>query len=180
VGPESAKGANLNSGDRAWFEPLVSTLGRPALKFAYMQVQQIDVAEEIVQEGFARAWASPNTPRDPIEFRRWLYRIITNLARDYFRDRKQTAAFAPASLRSDDPVNEAERRAIDESVASALRSLTLGERQAIYLRYFEDQSFAETARILGRPSVSVRVVVHRALGKLRRQLEQSADARVAI
>jgi len=79
---------------------------------------------------------------------------------------------APPSQQSDDPVNEAERRAIDESLANALRSLTLGERQAIYLRYFEDQSFAETARILRRPSVSVRVVVHRALAKLRRRLEQ--------
>ncbi len=164
----------LNSGDRAWFEPLVSTLGRPALKFAYMQVQDIDVAEEIVQEGFARAWASASTPRDPVEFRRWLYRIISNLARDHFRARKQAAGLALAPQRPDDPVREAERRAIDESLATALRSLTLGERQAIYLRYFEDQSFAETARILGRPSVSVRVMVHRALGKLRRQLEQSA------
>lgn len=180
MGPESGRGANLNSNDRAWFEPLVSTLGRPALKFAYMQVQNIDVAEEIVQEGFARAWASPNTPRDQVEFRRWLYRIITNLVRDYFRDRQQAAALAPAALRSADPVGEAERRAIDESLASALRSLTLAERQAIYLRYFEDQSFAETARILRRPSVSLRVVVHRALGKLRRQLEQSTDPRGVV
>ncbi len=62
-----------------------------------------------------------------------------------------------------------------------LRSLTLPERQAIYLRYFEDRSFAETARILGRPQVSVRVVVHRALGKLRRQLAPApANPRVAI
>ncbi len=146
-----------------------------------MQVRDIDVAEEIVQEGFARAWASPSTPRDPVEFRRWLYRIITNLARDHFRRQKQLAAVPESRPKTVDPADEAERRSIDESLAAALRSLTLGERQTIYLRYFEDQSFAETARLLGRPQVSVRVVVHRALGKLRRRLAtMPGNPRVAI
>ena len=48
-----------------------------------MQVRDVDVGQEIVQEAFTRAWASPNTPQDETEFRRWLYRVVTNLARDY-------------------------------------------------------------------------------------------------
>jgi RNA polymerase sigma-70 factor (ECF subfamily) len=145
-----------------------------------MLVQDIDVAEEIVQEGFARAWASPGTPADPVEFRRWLYRIITNLAHDHFRRRKQAAGLL-ATAATPDPVVLVEGRSVDESLMTALRSLSLGERQAIYLRYFEDQSFKETARILGRPQVSVRVVVHRALGKLRTKLEAAGqDARMAV
>jgi RNA polymerase sigma-70 factor (ECF subfamily) len=145
-----------------------------------MLVQDIDVAEEIVQEGFARAWASPGTPADPVEFRRWLYRIITNLAHDHFRRRKQAAGLL-ATAATPDPVALVEGRSVDQSLMTALRSLSLGERQAIYLRYFEDQSFKETARILGRPQVSVRVVVHRALGKLRTKLEAAGqDARMAV
>ena len=174
------KGPELNSGGRQWFEPLVYSLGRPALKFAFMLVQDIDVAEEIVQEAFARAWASPGTPADPVEFRRWLYRIITNLAHDHFRRRKQMAGMVAAEATAD-PVALVEERSVDESLTNALRSLTLRERQAIYLRYFEDQSFKETARILGRPQVSVRVVVHRALGKLRIKLEAAGrDRRMAV
>jgi RNA polymerase sigma-70 factor (ECF subfamily) len=153
----------------------VYSLGRPALKFAFMLVQDIDIAEEIVQEGFARAWASPGTPADPIEFRRWLYRIITNLANDHFRHRKQMAVVRMEASPAPDPVRTLEERSVDEPLAAALRSLSPGERQAIYLRYFEDQSFKETARILGRPQVSVRVVVHRALAKLRRQLEATGQ-----
>lgn len=45
--------------DRLWFEHLVRTLGRPAMKFANVLVHDIDLSEEIVQEAFARAWASP-------------------------------------------------------------------------------------------------------------------------
>ena len=157
------------------------SLGRPALKFAYMLVQDIDVAEEIVQEGFARAWASPSTPADAVEFRRWLYRIITNLAHDHFRRKKHMAGLRVPAGPTPDPVALLEGRSVDESLAAALRSLSLGERQAIYLRYFEDQSFRETARIMGRPQVSVRVVVHRALGKLRQRLEANKrNERMAV
>jgi RNA polymerase sigma factor (sigma-70 family) len=146
-----------------------------------MLVQDIDVAEEIVQEGFARAWASPGTPADPVEFRRWLYRIITNLANDHFRHRKQMAGVRMPASPAADPATTLEERSVDESLEAALGSLSLAERQAIYLRYFEDQSFKETARILGRPQVSVRVVVHRALGKLRLKLEAAGhDRRMAI
>jgi RNA polymerase sigma-70 factor (ECF subfamily) len=152
----------------------VYSVGRPALKFAFMLVQDIDIAEDIAQEGFARAWASPSTPAQPDEFRRWLYRIITNLANDHFRRQKRLARVIPSAAPPLDPVATAEARSIDESLTTALRSLSFNERQAIYLRYFEDRSFKETAQIMGRPQVSVRVIIHRALGKLRQRLEAGA------
>ena len=79
------------------------------------------------------------------------------------------------------PLELVEVRASDEAMKAALTVLGLRERQAIYLRYFEDQSFAETARIMGVRQVTVRVMVHRALGKLRRHLSESSLAdQVAI
>jgi RNA polymerase sigma factor (sigma-70 family) len=79
------------------------------------------------------------------------------------------------------PLELVEARASDEAMKAALNILGLRERQAIYLRYFEDRSFAETARIMGARQVTVRVMVHRALGKLRRHLsESSLSDRVAI
>jgi RNA polymerase sigma-70 factor (ECF subfamily) len=132
-------------------------------------VQDIHAAEDIVQEAFARIWASPRTPSASAEFRRWLYRVITNLARDYHRHRKLTVRIQPTAVLPD-PVQEAERRAGDPTLIAAVQALALRERQALYLRYFEDLPFSETARILGLPNVTVRVVVHRALLKLRRRL----------
>jgi RNA polymerase sigma-70 factor, ECF subfamily len=155
-------------------------MGGPALKFAFMLVQDIDIAEDIAQEGFARAWASPSTPAQPDEFRRWLYRIIANLATDHFRRQKRLADVMPSGSPVLDPVATAETRSIDESLTTALRSLSLNERQAIYLRYFEDRSFKDTAQIMGRPQVSVRVIIHRALRKLRQRLEAGAAQRMAV
>jgi RNA polymerase sigma factor (sigma-70 family) len=160
----------VKNDDRLWFEPLVLSLGRPATKFANVLVHDFDLAEEIVQEAFARMWASPKTPSVDVEFRRYLYRIITNLANDYYRRRARRAVVQPPVPVVLNPLELVEERSGDEAMKAALNILGLRERQAIYLRYFEDQSFAETARIMGARQVTVRVMVHRALGKLRREL----------
>jgi RNA polymerase sigma factor (sigma-70 family) len=160
--------------ERLWFEGVVLSLARPATKFANVLVHDFDLAEEIVQEAFARMWASPNTPSAEVEFRRYLYRTITNLAHDHHRRRaRRPTSEVPLQVMVN-PLELVESKASDEAMKAALRILGLRERQAIYLRYFEDQSFAETARIMGARQVTVRVMVHRALGKLRRYISESA------
>lgn len=174
-------GIVMKRDDRQWFEGIVTNLARPATKFANVLVHDFDLAEEIVQEAFARMWAAPNTPSAEIEFRRYLYRTITNLAHDYYRRRaRRSSSEAPVPVVVN-PLELVEARASDEAMKAALNILGLRERQAIYLRYFEDQSFAETARIMGARQVTARVMVHRALGKLRRHMsESSLSDQVAI
>jgi RNA polymerase sigma-70 factor, ECF subfamily len=170
----------LRSDDRGWFDPLVRSLSNRALRFALMNVGDIETAQDIVQEAFARCWASPNTPSSEVDFQRWLYRVIANLARDHHRQRIRFRSLPIPPAAAIDPVERIERRSEDDEVLAALRTLSLRERQAIYLRYFEDQSFANAARIMGSPQVSVRVLVHRALGKLRHRLEPGAVKEVAV
>ncbi len=146
------------------------------MKFANVLVHDVDLAEEIVQEAFARAWAAPNTPSPEVEFRRYLYRIITNLAHDYYRRQSRRATMQTSAPTALNPLETVEKRAGDEAMRRAIRILGLRERQAIYLRYFEDQSFAETARIMGARQGTVRVLVFRALRKLRRELTSSHES----
>ncbi len=170
----------MQAEDRSWFEPLVHRLGRPALRFAFMQVQDIELANDLVQEAFARVWASPRTPRDEADFRRWLYRAITNLALDQHRQRQRFARLPIPVARHADPLEVVDQRAGDESLMAALMTLSVRERQAVYLRYFEDRSVAETARLLGMNPVTLRVLMHRSLAKLRRALGREMPREVAV
>ena len=160
----------LKSDDRSWFEPLVKELEDSALGFAITLVHDREQAEEIVQEAFANVWAARNTPRERSEFKRWLYRAILNLARDQARRRKRWSLLRFWAPPPPNPYDEVERRADDAALVDALRRLAPRERAAIHLRYFEDRSFAETAATLGVPENSARVIVHRALAKLRRSM----------
>jgi RNA polymerase sigma factor (sigma-70 family) len=156
--------------DRPWFEPLARSLERPAFQFALMLVRDRPLAEDIVQEAFARVWASPRTPSAEPEFRRWLYRAITNLARDHYRRSERFARLRFWAPPAPDPLEEIERRLGDDGLALALQRLSLRERRAIHLHYVEDKTFAEADRLLGTRDGNTRVTVHRALQKLRRRL----------
>ena len=168
------------AGDRSWFEPLVSRFERPAFRFALMLVQDPTTAEDIVQEAFSRSWWSPKTPHAEAEFKRWLYRCITNLAHDQHRRRAIIARLPWRSVGEPDPVEVVARRHDERELALALRALSLHERQAVYLHYFEDLRFSEIAHLLGGREGSVRVTVHRALAKLRRRLDPGTAPEEAL
>ena len=134
------------------------------------------LAEDTLQEAFARVWASPHTPSDRGDFKRWLYRTILNLARDQARRQRRWSLlhFWQPSLA--DPLDEVERKADDAALALALRRLKTRERAAIHLRYFEGQSVTHTAQTLGISEENARVTVHRALIKLRLGLATQLSA----
>jgi RNA polymerase sigma factor (sigma-70 family) len=154
----------------------VVELENNALGFAMTLVHDREQAEEIVQQAFANVWAATNTPQERAEFKRWLYKAILNLARDQARHRTRWSLlrwWAPAAR---NPFDEAERHADDRALVDALRRLVPRERAAVHLRYFEDRSFAETAATLGVSENNARVIVHRALAKLRRTMTSAVTA----
>jgi len=161
--------------DRPWFEPLVRMLQGPALAFAMMLVRERGIAEEIVQEAFARVWASANTPSAPVEFRRWLYRAISNLATDHFRRQRRFAGIRFWLPVPENPLELVDRWMEDDELAAALRELSKRERLAVYLSYYEDRPFGEIDHLVGGRPGSSRKLVARALAKLRQRLPARAE-----
>jgi RNA polymerase sigma-70 factor, ECF subfamily len=135
-----------------------------------MLVQNRATAEELVQEAFARVWASPNTPSAEPDFRRWLYRAITNLARDYHRRRLVEAKLLFRNPPVIDPLDEVVHRAEDRELLRAVLALPFKDRHAIYLHYFDGLTFAEVGEVLDVSEIAARVRVHRALQQLRGRL----------
>jgi RNA polymerase sigma-70 factor, ECF subfamily len=160
----------LQPAESSWIEPLVLALYRPTFQLAALLVRDYTVAQDIVQEAFVRVWLSPRTPREMSAFRPWLYKTVVNLARDHQRRQGRWARLRFGRVASADPVEVAERRESDGALGNAIRGLSRREQQAVYVRFFEDAPFDEVGRIIGVRAGTARVLVHRALAKLRQQL----------
>jgi RNA polymerase sigma-70 factor, ECF subfamily len=167
----------LQAAESSWIEPLVHQLQRPAFQLAFFLVRDYSVAQDIVQEAFVRVWQSPRTPREMSGFRPWLYKTILNLARDHRRRQNRWSRLRLGRTHLADPTEMAERHESDASLAEAMRSLSRREQEAVYVRFFEDAPFEEVARIIGARTGTARVLVHRALEKLRRQLTSTGALR---
>jgi len=136
-------------------------------------------ADDLVQETFARALASPPA-RTHEPWRPWLVRVAVNLARDELRRRKRRAykgpwlpepvddaqVFEPAHEPAHEPVATAGRYELVESVSFAfllaLEALSPVQRAVLLLRDVLEYNGAETAEALALTEANVRVVHHRA------------------
>ena len=89
----------LAAADRPWFEAHVRLLARPAFRFSLMLTQNPAIAEEILQEALTQLWATPTTPSEELDFKRYLYRVVASRATDYHRRQALAEASCAAYLR---------------------------------------------------------------------------------
>jgi RNA polymerase sigma-70 factor (ECF subfamily) len=165
-------GTNSVPGD-SWIDPYVQGVGNRAFQFAAAMLMDPDIAEEIVQEAFVRAWLSPRTPREMPGFERWLFRSIVNLVRDHQRRRLRWFGLLP---RLSAPAPTSSSASGDPAIARALDRLSPREREAVYLRFFSDLAYEEVGASMGLRESTARVLVHRAIDKLRRYLASKRAA----
>ena len=151
----------------------VSTLHhhRPLLHaLAYRMLGSATEAEEVVQDTFVRALASPPDPARPI--RPWLVRVTCNLARDRLRRRRTRAyhgPWLPEPLRSppEDPSADPETRLRLAQTATlawltAAEALTPEQRAVVLLRDVLDWDVDEVCGVLDRTPGAVRSLPLRA------------------
>jgi RNA polymerase sigma factor (sigma-70 family) len=169
-------GTNSVPGD-SWIDSYLQSVGNRAFRFAAAMLKDRDMAEEIVQEAFVRAWLSPRTPRDMPGFEWWLFRAIVNLVRDHQRRQSRWLLLLPRLAAPTPPSSPAIG---DTAMHRALEHLSPREREAVYLRFFSDLAYEEVALTMGLRESPARVLVHRAMDKLRRYLtgnQPSAEGR---
>ena len=127
-------------------------------------------AEDLTQETFLRAWRSVREFRPEHRFSTWLFTIASRLVVDHQRHRHVRLAGAQRIAEESNRREHALDRAEVESDRAAggrlwsIASQILNEEQhaALWLRYAEDLSPGEVARVLGKNEVAVRVMLFRA------------------
>ena len=77
-----------------------------------------------------------------------------------------------------DPVSHAERADERSRLRRAIARLTPEQQQVIVLKFAQDMSNAEVARIMGKPEGAIKALQHRALTNLREWLKDAPEARV--
>jgi RNA polymerase sigma factor (sigma-70 family) len=130
-----------------------------SVRLAYLLTGSQAIAEDLVQECFARLLVS----RRPVANQEaYLRRMVVNASRSHFRrravERRWVRANAHRDLTEPGP---------DESIVTDLRSLSGRQREAVVLRYFLDLPDHEIARQIGCREATVRSLLHRALARLR-------------
>jgi RNA polymerase sigma-70 factor, ECF subfamily len=149
-------------------------------------------AEDLVQETYARAFASFHQFQDGTNLRAWLNRILTNTFISGYRKRQHEPVLTTASLedwqleraharsaQSPAAARSAEELALeripDASVTDALRQLPDDFRRAVCLADVEGLGYREIAQVMHCPVGTVMSRLHRGRGRLRELLENDCE-----
>ena len=144
--------------DVTTFELFYELEYREMLRLAIGRVDERGRAEELLQDAFERVLSRWDRLRNPGGY---LRRVLVNAARSELRHRAVARRLSAERVTIAEPADE------DERLLAALARLTPRRRTALVLRFFDDQSEAETARLMRCRIGTVKSLVSRGLTDLR-------------
>jgi RNA polymerase sigma-70 factor (ECF subfamily) len=176
----------LKGQERAAHE-LVSRYQRPVFSFIHRMVRDRELAEDLAQETFVRAFENLRKYDPQYKFSSWLFKVGHNLTVDHIRRReldtvsihgapdavsKEQQEATAVVLESDfeRPDQLLEARELGAAIEEAIGQLRPEYRTAILLRHVEGYSYEEIAEVMEIPLGTVKTYIHRARSELQGML----------
>ena len=184
--------SRARSGDVEAFEALYHGHQAGVYSFVLSQVRERDLAADLVQDTFVRAWESLPRLRQPGAFRGWLYRIARNLVRDEMKSGRARVEVSEAALSGDGegaeaplaertaanaekPEEELVRQEMKAQVWQALETLPPEQREAVVLHHMEGMGMQDIAEVTGVRPGTVMSRLARAREALRKHLSRYVE-----
>ncbi|MTI29547.1 RNA polymerase sigma factor [Xanthovirga aplysinae] len=167
--------ATEENDDHAYAE-LMKRYKKPVYHMILKMVRNVDDAEDLTIEAFAKAFKNLHRFKKDYTFSTWLFRIATNNSIDFIRKKKLETLSLNTSFKNDngeavnidvqdqnlDPQEEAIKSQKIELVRMFVTKLPSKYQRLVKLRYFDELSYEEIAKELGAPLGTVKAQLHRA------------------
>ncbi len=138
-----------------------------------------DDAEDVLQETCIKVLNSIHSYRSDGSLATWLYRIATNEALQHLR--RQTHMFQHIDSLSDTLVEKLQAETpldgneLEVLFQKALLTLPTQQRIAFNLRYYDELSYEEIARITGKTVQTLKTNYHYATQKVKNYIKEHTD-----
>ena len=166
------------------FRELLIRYERPIFSLIYRMVRDRELAEDLAQETFVRAFNSIAKYNSSKKFSSWIFRIAHNHTIDYLRkgkldtisihgtsSGKEGGSEFSITTTDESPYEFAERRELGGQIEVAIGQLREEYRMAILLFHVEGYSYAEIAETMDIPLGTAKTYLHRARKEMKEHLE---------
>ena len=184
---DAATVAKAKAGDRAAFEQLYRATAKRIYNFIRAHVRNEDMAADLTQETYVRAWRSMRRLEADGAFPTWLHRIALNLVRDWSRKRRIPETQPEITEEDDverltavpDWTQNPERVTLsletEEMVREAISALPEGFRDVVVMHYLQGMPVQDISAVLEVPVGTVLSRLSRARENLRNRLKRYVE-----
>lgn len=165
----------LKSGDPEAFSFFYDLYVKQIYRFIIIKVSDNQVAEDLTQDVFLKTWQHLVDQKNVNHFRAFIYRVARNVVTDYYRQTNRQPL--PLEYVADENLISEYLEKLEvtldaENLLRYLHKLKDEYQEILILRYVEDLSFEEIAEILQKDKNNIRVILHRALNKLKKVISE--------
>jgi RNA polymerase sigma-70 factor (ECF subfamily) len=165
--------ARVLAGERNAFSILIQRYSDPLFRHALGMTGSPDVAEDILQTSFIKAYSHLAEVRG--RFDAWVFRIVANGCKDWLKNIRRTHLSYDEDDQPSGFANPEEALDLTELRSDLDRALlTLPEslREAFIMKHVEGRSYEEMADLLSTTVGALKMRVHRAREALQALLEE--------
>jgi len=165
---------------RAAFREFVVARSAALLRTAYLLTGDRAEAEDLLQAALAKTYLSWDRIREREALEGYVRRVLVNTQTSFWRRRRVVETVhdvLPEGLPGRDRTAEVD---LHDALWTSMARLPRRQRAAVVLRYYEDPSEAETARVMGVSVGTVKSTTSRALASLRDDPTLRDDPRAAL
>jgi RNA polymerase sigma factor (sigma-70 family) len=166
----------VQNNDEQAFAKLLQRYKRPVYHMVLKMVRNVDDAEDLTIESFAKAFKSLHRFKKDFTFSTWLFRIATNNTIDHIRKKKLNTMSIDNTFTDDNgdgisievedenlnPQEETIKSQKAELIQVFVDKLPPKYQKLVRLRYFNELSYEEIAVELEAPLGTVKAQLHRA------------------
>lgn len=163
--------ARAQDGDDSAYEALVLKYRGAVIRFAAGMVSDIETAEDIAQECFAKIYINRMSYKPSHSFKTYLYAVIRNQCVDHLRSMRSESV---VPLDDISEIHDGDTPDVllfrEERIAEALKmlnSLEADYKTALYLFAVDGMSYAEIAKVMKKTVPQIKITIHRARKKLK-------------
>ncbi|PGH38312.1 MAG: RNA polymerase subunit sigma-24 [Candidatus Nephrothrix sp. EaCA] len=164
-------------GNERAFAKLLQRYRRPVYHMILKMVRNVDDAEDLTIESFAKAFKNLSRFKKDFTFSTWLFRIATNNTIDHIRKKKlntlsientytnsngETVSLDLEDMGALNPHETAIRTQKEELMQMFVSMLPAKYQKLVRLRYFHELSYEEIAKEIEAPLGTVKAQLHRA------------------
>tara|TARA_Y100001935_G_C17102698_1_gene406764 strand:- start:133 stop:708 length:576 start_codon:yes stop_codon:yes gene_type:complete len=168
------------------FNELVRRYKDKLLNYVYYYFNDLDTAEDIVQDTFVKLYTHKNSYKEVAKFSTWIYTIAGNLSKTELRKRKRRKTFSMSDYTNDDydliikskGVSPDEKHDIDENLQKlkqALKKISTDFKTVLILRDIQELSYETISNITSMPLGTVKSRINRARMKLYELIKEEGE-----